>query len=162
MQTDSFTWNKDYKDLEQVAAWLPAFSAIRDEITSGGGYPYNDDFVGKIPGIAGPDEGRAIYLLQGLYRLRETQARVAAWLAEGFRPIDSVTGVTKFARVILYSIERGGDWHEYPDARLVPEARALQAEVTGRISALLPKGKRTQGIYVGLNGYSVLVKDGAS
>ena len=156
-----FTWNRDYKDLEQVAEWLPAFTVIRDEITSAGGYPYNDDFKGKIPGIIGGREDTAIYLLQGLYRQRQAQARIEGWLGEGFRPVDSLPAVSKFPRVILYKADRSGEWHEYQDARLVPETKPRQAEVTGRISFLLPKGKRSHGVYVGLNGYAVLVKDAA-
>jgi hypothetical protein len=60
--------------------------------------------------------------------------------------------------VILYKADRSGEYHEYADARLVPEANLRQAEVTGRISALLPKGKRTNGVSVGRGGYAVLVK----
>jgi hypothetical protein len=153
-----FTWNRNYKDLEQVAEWLPAFSAIRAEITDAGGYPYNDDFKGRIPGILGEREDTAIYLLQGLWRQREMDARIAGWLADGYRQLDSLAAVEKFARVILYKADRSGEWREYEDARLLPETKPHQAEITGRISALLPKGKRTQGVYVGLNGYAVLVK----
>lgn len=155
----AFTWNRDYEDLEQVAEWLPAFTAIRDQITAGGGYPYNDDFKGKIPGIMGDREDTAIYLLQGLYRQREMQARLDGWLADGFTPVDSLPEVRKFSRVILYRADRSGEWREYQDARLIPETKPRQAEITGQISALLPKGKRTNGIFVGMNSYAVLVKD---
>lgn len=157
-----FTWNKDHKDLEQVAEWLPEFTAIREEITTRGtrgGYPYNDDFKGRIPGIAGPREDTAIYLLQGLFRQRIMDFLVAGWLAGGFRRLDSLDAVTKFPRVILYKDGGSGEWHEYLDARLVPEAKPRQAEVTGKISALLPKGKRTNGVLVGVNGFAVLVSD---
>ena len=41
----------------------------------------------------------------------------------------------------------------------MPETKPNQAAVTGRISALLPKGKRTNGVSVGLNSYAVLVQD---
>jgi hypothetical protein len=162
----AFTWNNDYQDLEQVAEWLPAFTAIRDQITSAGGYPYNDDFKGKIPGIMGDREDTAIYLLQGLYRQREMQARLDAWLADGFRPVDSLPGIRKFAHVILYrhaegtrTPDRSGQWSEYQDARLVPDTDPRQAELAGRISYLLPKGKRSRGTYLGFNSYAVLVKD---
>jgi hypothetical protein len=153
-----FTWNKDYKDLEQVAGWLPEFTALRAEAVKAEGYAYDAFFKGKIPGIAGDREDTAIYLLQGLYRQREMDARIAGWLADGYRLIDSVPAVTKFARVILYRADRSGTWHEYQDARLVPEARPVQAEVTGRISMLLRKGQRTHGVLVGVNGFAVLVK----
>lgn len=153
-----FTWNRDYEDLEQVAEWLPEFTAFRDAITGAGRFPYNDDFKGKIAGIAGEREDTAIYLLQGLFRKREMDARVAAWLADGYRPVTELAATTKFARVILYQAGRSGEWREYADARLVPETRPRQAEVTGGIAALLPKGKRTHGVYVGVSSYAVLVK----
>ena len=127
-----FTWNKDYHDLEQVAEWLPAFTEIRDGITAAGGYPYNDDFKGRIPGIAGDREDTAIYLLQGLYRQREMDARIAAWLADGYREVTSVAAVEKFARVILYKRDRSGEWHEYADARLTPEVNPRQAAITAQ------------------------------
>jgi hypothetical protein len=153
-----FTWNGNYQDLEQVAEWLPAFSEIRAGITAAGGYPYNDDFKGKIPGIIGDREDTAIYLLQGLYRQQEQTTRVAGWLADGFRPLDTLSAVEKFSRVILYKAGRSGEWHEYQDARLVPETNPRQAEVTGQIRAVLPKGKRTNGVSVGTSSYTVLVK----
>ena len=154
-----FTWNRDYKDLEQVAEWLPEFTAIRDEITAAGGYPYNNDFKGRIPGISGEREDTAIYLLQGLYRRREMDLRIAQWLVDGWRHIDSVAATERFAHVILYKADRSGEWHEYADARLMPEPNPRQAEVTGRIRALLPKGKRTNGVMVGSSSFAVLVRD---
>jgi hypothetical protein len=153
-----FTWNKDYNDLEQVAEWLSEFTQLRAEAIKAEGFPYNAFFKGKIPGIAGEREDTAIYLLQGLYRQREMDARIAGWLADGYRSLTSVDKVTRFARVILYRADRSGTWHEYEDARLVPEAKPQQAEATGRISALLPKGKRTNGVRVGINSFAVLVK----
>ena len=144
---------------EQVAEWLPAFTAIRAEVIARVGYPYNDEFKGKIPGIAGEREDTAIYLLQGLYRQREMDARIAGWLTDGYRPLTSLTAVTKFSRVILYRADRSGEWKEYQDARLVPETKPRQIEVSGQIAALLPKGKRTQGIQVGISSLAVLVKD---
>ena len=153
-----FTWNRDYKDLEQVAEWLPEFKELRAAMISAGEYPYNDSFKGKIPGIAGEREDTAIYLLQGLFRQREMAARVAGWLGDGLRPLSELGAVTKFRRVVLYKADRSGEWYEYADARLVPETKPHQAEVTGRISMLLPKGKRTHGVLVGANSFAVLVK----
>jgi hypothetical protein len=154
----SFTWNRDFKDLEQVAEWLPEFTAIYDQIAAAGKYPYNDSFRGKIAGIAGDREDTAIYLLQGLYRQREMDARIAGWLAEGYRHLTELGAVTKFPVVILYRADRSGEWHQYEAARLVPEAKPNQAAVTGKISALIPKGKRTHGVLVGVNNFAVLVK----
>ena len=158
-----FTFNRDYSDLAQVAEWLPEFSAIRDEITSAGDYPYNDSFKGRIPGIGNtehwdPDFGRgsqrgcgthedaAIYLLQKLYRATENAARLATAIEDGCAPIDSIDRVAKFSRVIIYD-DQG--WLELSDARLVPDT-------AGNIRAVLPKGRRRHGIAV--NGRQVMVK----
>lgn len=153
-----FDWNNDYKDLEQVAEWLPEFTALRAAITDAGGYPYNDSFKGKIAGIAGEREDTAIYLLQGLFRQREMAARIAGWLADGYRAVDSLPAVAKFPHVILYKADRSGEWHEYEDARLVPESNPDQAAVTGGISSLIPKGRRTRGVFVGIGSFAVLAK----
>ena len=154
-----WTWNRNYEDLEQVAEFYPAYLARYEELDAAGRYAYNDDFKGRIPGIGGEREDTAIYLLQGLRRQRETQGRIDGWLAEGFRVIDSVPEVRKFSRVILYRADRSGEWHEYQDARLVPEVKPNQIRATGPLKALLPKGKRTNGVMVGVGGYAVLVKD---
>jgi hypothetical protein len=153
----SFTLNKNYHDLEQVAEWLPAFSAVRDQITAAGRYPYNDSFKSRVPGITGPCEDTAIDLLQGLYRQREQTARVQRALAEGFEPIESVSGVERLAPVIVYHPDRSGEWREYVDARLVREHNPGQAAVIGPVHALLPKGKRTRGVLIGVTSTRVLV-----
>ena len=156
----TWTWNKNYDDLEQVAEFYPAYLTRYHELEAAGQYPYNDSFKGHIPGIEGPREDTAIYLLQGLRRQRAMNERITGWLAEGFEPVDSLAAVRKFPRVILYRADRSGEWHEYTDARLVPETNPRQAEITGGISALLPKGKRAHGVYVGISSYAVLVKEG--
>src|SRR5581483_9380981 len=101
-----FVFNGDYHDLEQVREWLPAFSAIREEIVTAGGYPYNDCFRGRIPGIAntehrGPSlpthEDTAIYLLQKLYQATENAQRIKAALEDGCEPIERVERIEKFA-----------------------------------------------------------------
>lgn len=154
----TWTWNNDYSDLEQVAEFYPAYLARYEELRAGGQYPYNDSFKGRIPSIEGPREDTAIYLLQGLRRQREMNTRLTGWLADGFEPVGSLGATEKFSRVILYRADRSGEWHEYADARLVPETNPRQAEITGGIAALLPKGKRTHGVYVGTGNYAVLVK----
>lgn len=156
----TWTFNRNYHDLEQVAEWYPEYTAARAEVIERAGYPYNDEFRGMIPGIAGECEDTGIYLLQELHRRRKMDARVAAALGDGFRHLDTLTAVTKYAHVILYKPD-GSGWHAYQDARLVPETKPRQAEVTGQIHALIPKGKRTRGVYVGGSGYAVLVKETA-
>lgn len=161
---DVFVFNGDYRDLEQVAEWLPEFAAIREALVADGRYPYNDAFKGMIVGIANPErrgpssgthEDTAIYLLQGLYRKRENAERIAAALADGCEPLDTLESVTKFSRVIVYDDQdrmRGPIWQEWEDARVVPGTGPHQ----DRLHAVLPKGRRTQGAPI--NGRNVMVK----
>lgn len=158
--SDAFTFDRNYHNLEQVVEWLPAFNAIRKELADAGQYPYNDSFKGRIPGVAGPCEDTAIYLLQNLYRARENALRVAAALAEGFEPIEHVEHVEKFSGVIVYDDQdrmRGPIWQEWQDARLVPdEVGSPRAAATGGIRAVLPRGRRAYGTLI--NGRKVMVR----
>jgi hypothetical protein len=162
----TFVFNGNYNDLGQVAEWIGEFARIREEIIerTGRGFVYNDEIIGRIPGIGnkekrpntGSHEDTAIYLLQTLYRFWEQEARIIDLLAEGYEPIERLAGVERFSRVVLYPARNmGGSWAEYESARLVPETNAQQADVTGRISAVLPKGKRTHGHLV--SGRRILV-----
>jgi len=141
-------FNKNYSDLEQVAEFLPYFESVLNALTAAGEYRYNDAFTGRIPGIAGPDEGRAIYLLQGLERLREQAARVEELVRSGHVHVTEATNTRKYGHIALYATNRnGGTWQEFYGARLVPE--------NGRPYSVLPKGKRTNGWLV--SGRHVLV-----
>lgn len=146
-------FNGNYKDLEQVRPFLPAFEQRRAELCAAGRYPYNDDFRGHIGvdptphpptrNVYGTEEDTAIYLLQTLHKQVEQDEKLAARLAEGYEPIERLDPghIVKFRRVVLYSADRTnfqGDWAEYEDARLV-------AVEDGRIRYLLPKGARTRG-----------------
>lgn len=148
-----FTFNRNYKDLEQVREYLPDFCARLGELTEAGEYRYNDSFKGHIPGIEGPDEDTAIYLLQGLERGEQLRAKVAELLNTGYEQITTIDAVTKFSHIIVYEDEdrmKGSSWQEWKDARLVPLG------ATGNLHGILPKGHRTNG--VGINGRKVLVK----
>lgn len=150
-----FTFNKNYKDLEQVAEFLPAFNAAYAEGTAAGRYPYNDSFKGRVPGIGGEDEDTAIYLLQGLRRQIERDAKVSSYLANGYERIEHVNGTERFKAVVLYDDLHGGGrrgvWFEFASARVVAEA---QVKATGAPGHIVPKGKRNG---VPVNGLSVMV-----
>lgn len=153
-----FTFNRDYHDLEQVREWLPRFREVLAEIESAGQYRYNDSFRGRIPGIEGPCEETAIYLLQKLERAEENRLRIEQALADGCEPIETVDRIQKFSRVIVYDDQdrmRGPIWQEWEDARILPETNPNLCRV-GEPSVVLPKGKRTHGHRV--NGRKVLVK----
>lgn len=125
-----------------MAEFFPTYMAVYEEITAAGHYPYDSSFKGRIPGITGPSEDTAIYLLQGTRHLRELQVQIDAALADGCEPLDSLDVETKFSRVIHYGFYMGGTgWQEWKNARLIPHD-------SGSIKAVLPKGKRTHGHYV--------------
>jgi hypothetical protein len=147
--TDTWRFNRNYKDKTQVEPFYPAYLAVYDELHAKGEYHYNDSFRGRIPGIEGPDEDAAIYLLQQLRSLKDLDTDIERYLADGGERIETLTETTKFASVVSYGFYVGGTgWIEWHDARIVPD-------MNQRPSTLLPKGKRTNGLI--LTG-SVLVK----
>jgi hypothetical protein len=136
---DGFAFNGDWDDLEQVAAHLDAYTRLRQEMTDAGKCPYNDNFLGQIPGIAGPDESRAIYLLSGLLAAREQQAKVERLLSEGYEHVTTGDPGHPYAVVVFYPTRQmGGRWQQWAGARLV-------CDDDGEIRGVLPKGKRTRG-----------------
>lgn len=139
----TFRFNRDYDNLEQVAQYLPRFLEVLAEIEAAGRYRYNDLFKGRIPGIEGPDEDTAIYLLQGLERKRRQDARVAALLADGYDFVEQPADRQRFSAVALVPVRRmGGEFKEYADVRVTLDAY-------GRPWGLLPKGARTRGVQIG-------------
>lgn len=148
-----FVFNRDYSDLTQVEPFLPEFVVIFDSLTTGpNDIAYNDDFVGRIPGIAGPDEATAIYLLQSLRRQRVVEAQTEAFLAAGGELLDpaTLTVTTRFTEVAYYGFKKNcTGWATWTDARIVPADGA-------RPLALLPKGKRSNGFR--LDAGKVLVR----
>jgi hypothetical protein len=141
-----FLFDRDYKNLEQVRPFMPAFLARYEELRLAGRYPYNDDFRGH-PGISG-DEDTAIYLCQGLRRVDEVAAKLQAALDDGYMVVEAVDEPVKCASVIYYGWERGGaGWKEWRDVRLVPGLTGI---------AVLPRRARTLGY--NLLGGHLLVK----
>ena len=135
-----WTFNRDYRDKGQVEAFYPEYLAIREELESAGQYPYNEAFNGRIPGIAGPDEDTAIYLLQQEHSLRELDATLAARRADGWRdlPHEEITDTPqKFAGVALYGFYVGGTgWRQWDNARVRRYGSGVM---------ILPAGRRTNG-----------------
>lgn len=159
MRRNNNVWcfNRNYRDHNQVAPFTEAYMARYDELTAAGKYPYNDSFRGHIPGIEGPDEDTAIYLLQGARHFFDWQTSVDEAMADGCAWFDTAPAegtFVRFSRVIHVGFEMGGTgWREWNDARIVSvgEGRAVTL-------AVLPKGKRTKGHI--LCGGKVLVKGG--
>lgn len=155
MLTAGFAFDHNYENREQVAEWLPAFSELRAAMTARGEYPYNDAFRGLIPGIAGPDEDTAIYLLQGLCHRAEQGRELERMRAEGFRELENLDETTRFERVALWR----EDHYVGGTGRLDVLERARVVPREGRPYAVLPRGKRTNGYLVG--SASVLVLEGS-
>lgn len=147
----TWAWNNDYKDLGQVEEFYPAYLAVYEELREAGQYPYNDSFKGRIPGIEGPREDTAIYLLQKLRGMHAHEAKLAAYRADGWRDFDrSELGdaPARFAGVVDHGFEMGGSgWREWENARLTPYHSSVM---------VLPGRNRTNGHLV--TG-QLLVKD---
>lgn len=147
----TWTFNRNYKDLGQVAAFYPAYLAVYEELAAAGKYPYNDEFRGRVAGIEGPAEDSAIYLLQTTRHVREHQARLAAYRADGWRDLDPAEVAAepvRFAGVVDHSYDMSGTgWSEWSNARVARWHSSLM---------VLPGRARVNGA---LASGSLLVKD---
>jgi hypothetical protein len=146
----NWTWNKDYKDLGQVAEFYPAYLVVYEELRAAGQYPFNASFKGRIPGIEGDREDTAIYLLQNLRRLHEVEAMLTEHRAAGWRdvrPAELDGSPVRYAGVIEYAIYDSGahcagstaggtGWREWQNARLTRYHSSVM---------VLPARKRTNG-----------------
>lgn len=144
-----FAFNGNYKDHEQVAPFLAAFTRTHDEIEASGKYTYNDSFKGRIEALnpaTSKDEDTAIYLLQSLLDITREQQCIAALKAEGYREIQSLPARVRFDRVVVYRAGHfvgGTGWiATYDNVRIIPDAE-------GKPYALLEKGKKTNGRLLG-------------
>jgi hypothetical protein len=106
-----WAFNRDYKDLTQVADFWPDYLAVYGELACDGRYPYNDSFKGRIPGIEGPGEVTAIYLLQQTRSLRNMELKVERHRDDGWRDFDPgeiASGPVRYAGVAEYGFCMGG------------------------------------------------------
>ena len=159
--TAEWAWNNNYRDLTQVEPWYPQYQVICQELAAAGRYPYNDSFKDRILGIEGEHEDTAIYLLQMLRSLHETQDKLTAHLAAGWRNLDpgELDGKpVRFAGVAEYAISHtgshatgltvtGSGWREWGNARLTRLSSSIM---------VLPGRNRTRGH---IASGTVIVKD---
>jgi hypothetical protein len=152
--TDNFVFDGDYKNLDQVLPFYPAYIDRYDLFKAQGQYPYNDLFrkgVVKDP-ASRKDEDAGIYLLQTLRAQLELADRVVQAKTDGYYELDTIpTDWTKYAGIIHYGFYTNGTgWQQWLSARL--------CNVAGSV-CVLPKGKSVKGYR--LTG-KVLVRDKVS
>lgn len=122
-----FVFDKNYDNYEQVRPYMDEFNRVHDELLDPKrGFVYNDDFVGKLPSLAGTaekDEKTAIYMLQSLRRINDENEKLAAFLASGGVPMEdvSVTGSTPVRGDIAAKgwYVGGTGWKVIEDVRLL-------------------------------------------
>lgn len=154
-----FVWDRDHNNYEQVRPYLPAYLAICNEIAAAGGFPYNDSFRGRIPGVAdSEDEDTAIYMLSNLKGLDELNEQIAHFINDGGHhindaPLDDDTVYR--GTVVTHSFYVGGTgWKQYDNARFTIHHRDT---VRGRRTEVLvyPPRKRNPIL---LDGVHILVR----
>ena len=102
--SETFTFDRNYSNHEQVAPYYSAFLAIYNEITKNTAIAYDALFEGRIEGLAGsPDEKTGIYLLQKVRNLEEMHARINEVRApESLTELDLQESQGKVYRGTLY------------------------------------------------------------
>jgi hypothetical protein len=137
-----WTWDNNYRNLAQVEPFYPAYLAVRELILAAGGYPYNDLFKGRIPGLEdSPREDTAIYMLQTLRSVREMETQIAERRKAGWRDFapDDLAGDTpvRFAAVAQYGWYVGETgFRQWENARLARYGTSVM---------ILPGRSRTKG-----------------
>lgn len=140
----AFRFDRDYDNHEQVRSYFDDYMSVYRELESAGQYPYNDRFRGRIPGIEGPDEDSAIYMLQNLRSRDALKVQIDDLLEAGGREV-SIDDVDKPIRgtVVQAGFYMGGTgYRSWESARLMRAGNGHQL-------AVLPKGKRTHGSILG-------------
>lgn len=155
IETQPFKFNRDYKDRDQVLPYWDGYLSALEMIDPGsvrrdaGRTIYDDEFIGKVPGLAGSDdEQTGVYMLRNLDSIRRMMAEVEAFKARGAVEITSMEPgqVIKCAETLCWGWYVGGTGIQHlTDVRVV--------ERHGKPYAAIPKGKRT-------NGYALHVGEG--
>ena len=153
----TFQFNGNYRDQEQVAPYLDAFSVVHAEIAASGQYTYNSLFKGRIAGLdaaTSKDEDTAIYMLQCMHAIRAEHQVIEQLRADGYRDVAALPKSTRFRSVVVYRAGHfvgGTGWTaKYTDVRIVPDAEGVPY-------GLIEKGKRKYGH--ALTGARVLARD---
>jgi len=135
-----FRFDGDYGNPEQVRPYLEGFARRHTELVTAGRFPYNAELRGHIPGIEGPDESAAFWLLRLLSDLEEIAAKREEFIASGAREItlaDLADGQVLRGTVVQCGFnQRGTGWLRFDSARVLPRRGWM---------FLLEKGRRTNG-----------------
>lgn len=145
-----FIFDKDYRNLNQVAHLWDTYESRHQELVAAGRYPYNADFKGKIAGLVADDknEDTAIYLLQTMRHIREFDAEVQALKDAGYAEPDvKPRGVTETKYTSVAFIRRNYYGGRSGTVTILSSARVIARE--GVVDSVLPKGARTRGYVVG-------------
>jgi hypothetical protein len=145
------TWvfNGNRRDKDQVLPWFPAYLEVLEELNAAGKYHYNDAFKGRIPGIEGPDEDLAIYMLQGIRSRADHTARLDHRRAGGWRDFDPAelgefgSAPVRYAGIVSHSFYTDGTgWQEWSGARLTWFTHSSVMVLAGRARTrgTLPNG----------------------
>lgn len=86
----TFTFDRNYNNLDQVRPYYPAFLAHTNTLLNAGEQPSNDLFIGHNPALAGPDEDIAIHLLQQLAGREKVRLHREAFAALGGVPVETL------------------------------------------------------------------------
>lgn len=114
---NTFTFNGNWDDLEQVREFYKEFKAIKDGID---GTAYNSLFEGKISGLAGESESKGIYLLQRLDMANRRQQKIDELTAQGYTKVEPEQGgMRKYESVVKVGNDNSeAGVNEYPKAKI--------------------------------------------
>ena len=151
-----WTFDRDYKNLDQVEPFAEAFDARTAELEAAGRFAYNGEYTGRLgPSLAGEGEDTAIYLLQKRKSVRAYQAEMTSRRQDGYVdvPADLLDGTHRYANITVFGGQYDGGTHG-----TVTDLEGGRVVVRdGKFIGVLPKGKRTHGFAVGSNAV-VLVR----
>ena len=113
---NTFVWDKDYDNTEQVRPYLADFMALKND-----GTHYNADFEGKIPGLIGSiHEKTGIYLLQTLADLEKLKEKTQSFIESGgYRLSDRLPKETERGTLVHTGFYMGGTgWSQHQNAKV--------------------------------------------
>lgn len=90
-QAPPFVFDRNYGNYEQVRPYMADFLRVYEDVRRGS-LAYNDDFIGRIPGLGAvseKDESTGIYMLQTLRTLDIEEGKRQEFIASGGRKVSA-------------------------------------------------------------------------